>query len=265
MRAADVSASLFMTMRSGMHSGPVAMFDALGFKGIWQRHKPEDVLAKLHRLAEVGAQIPQQFGGANPPVESMLESVHVTLLSDTVVMGLGVKQVQDLPAHVQTSGRVSQQLFDGTALVFLAQCVGSFMLEAARDEPVLSYRGAISFGQHVITDRFVVGPAIDDAAEHMNLASAALVLFTPRALDSCAYDSSCAFRYAAPLSAGGTFETRVANPFWSIPATDDITECTSRMLRSFYTPSVRVRVLRDNTAAYLRAAAAARDARSADR
>ncbi len=49
-----------------MRKGAFAMFDALGTRGIWQRHEPSKVLAKFEQLERAFREfLEKEFGGPN--------------------------------------------------------------------------------------------------------------------------------------------------------------------------------------------------------
>jgi hypothetical protein len=49
------------------------------------------------------------------------------------------------------------------------------------DDPCLVLRGCISFGPHICDGNFIIGPAVDEAAEYMNIAEGAFVWLLPNA------------------------------------------------------------------------------------
>ncbi len=126
-----------------MLTGAVAMFDALGFKGIWNRHQHDKVVQRLKGIERAADKIPATYRpGLEEPSARATVDVRTALLSDTVVIGLSV------PEETKTTAweGVPPQTLDDLALAFVAKHVGALISEAGRQEPVLVYRGAISFG-----------------------------------------------------------------------------------------------------------------------
>lgn len=82
-----------------MKQGAVAIFDALGFKGIWNREDPDKVIAKLHAFERaVDEELRDLRGrtGALGPDLGIETSASVALLSDTVVIGCSGKIVDHI-------------------------------------------------------------------------------------------------------------------------------------------------------------------------
>lgn len=230
------------------------MFDALGFQGIWSPRRgttPEAVLAKLEHL-HMAANTADTSGSTVRRT--------ITMVSDTVVMTtspMGGATQQD------------QQVLTAVAIELLCVAVSDFIYEAALTDPTLVYRGAISFGAFEIADRFFVGPAIDDAATHMESANAGLVWLTPTAADltmpSFVVDmgptTPAMVPWQVPLKGGDRLSTWAVNPFYgpSLKRLHDpgaARHWIDRSMRSFNDKSVRVRVLRENTRAFYSAALA---------
>jgi len=198
------------------------MMDALGFKGIWRRsgvrERPEIVVEKLAAMqAATTLYLDGLFtsGDARARLSSdgdaIFESVEASFLSDTVVLGVAVKRV----------GARSGDGVDGFAVRLACQVAAKVMAEATRSEPVLAYRGCISFGQFELHDRFLVGPAVDEAAGAMDLAQGALVWLVPSALtafnasriDSLDGHASEYVPFAIPLKGGDRYDSIAVSPF----------------------------------------------------
>jgi hypothetical protein len=63
-----------------MQTGAFALMDALGFKGIWQRHEPSEVLASLRQMSEGVNNVTKRF-------QSRV-SFRTAFLSDTIALGV---------------------------------------------------------------------------------------------------------------------------------------------------------------------------------
>jgi len=101
----------------------------------------------------------------------------------------------------------------------VADIVCDLITVLAGTSPALIYQGAISVGQVVVDDDFIVGDAINDAAKWHEQAAAAAVYLTPTAKESFGIgrgDSPCFFDWSVPLRKGaGTVDTLALNPLWS--------------------------------------------------
>ena len=78
-----------------MKAGAVAMIDGLGFRGIWDRYPPTEVMTNMHELKRRVESDLQQIG-AQPEMQ-----FDVTFLSDTIVLGLSLSP--SIPNHIALS------------------------------------------------------------------------------------------------------------------------------------------------------------------
>jgi len=164
-----------------MHTGSVAIFDALGFKGIWRRHAPDRVIARLQSLEKAGNEmIDRDVGGSRERLiadpGNAMASCRLSMLSDTVVLALGTK-----PAEVLTAQGNAPDVARGWAVMVAARFASWIMRNAALAEPAFVYRGCIAHGEFILEENFMVGPAVDQAAEAMNSAQGGFVWLTPSA------------------------------------------------------------------------------------
>jgi hypothetical protein len=155
-----------------MQEGAFVLIDCLGFKGIWNRTDPALLLQKFSQL---GPSIQTKLDvlerifqfGEDAPLR-----IHHRLLSDTVAISLQLKGQED---REYTDN-------DRCMLVFSACLITPVVMQLFLEgEPHLVFRGCITYGQHFIENNFIVGPAIDEAAEYMNLAEGAFVWLHPSA------------------------------------------------------------------------------------
>jgi hypothetical protein len=163
-----------------MKRGAVAIVDALGFKGIWKRHPAGEVLAKLRGfkedVAERRADLLERARRLREHLGVEFE-IHVTLLSDTVVLGVTRKIV----GH---RDRRDLNDVDSVALVSVARITAQLLVKAGQRPPALAYRGCIATGEFDMEDTFIIGPAVDEAAQWMDEAEAAVVWLTASAKDA---------------------------------------------------------------------------------
>lgn len=149
-----------------MTFGAFALLDCLGFKGIWKSIPPAAVIDKLSDI-DSWASLPETFG--SDLIDDRFPTaprtkVNVTLLSDTIAVS--VQPIRDnlskyFPPYI------------------LAQKLVSVVLEIndrfVRSDPKIVLRGCLTLGDHYISDKFIIGPAVDRAAELEKLANGAFI------------------------------------------------------------------------------------------
>jgi hypothetical protein len=152
-----------------MRDGAFVLVDCLGFRGTWKRD-PERLIQKLNAIrytVEEGLQ-DSEIAEMNP------EDIAVTirLLSDTVAMSFQPKKEFK---NVELVGWAVER-----AVMVVPDIIRLFL----EGDPILTLRGCISCGQHICTGNFLIGPAVDDAAENINHAQGAFVWLLPKAAES---------------------------------------------------------------------------------
>lgn len=150
-----------------MKTGAFALLDCLGFKGIWQRVSADLVIGKLDAIEEwLGAgewAKKLAFSKDHPD----LLTGKVILLSDTIAVSITRKEENMLPGLIPIALMV--KLIEEINKRFLV------------DEPHLLLRGCVTYGEHLATDRFIIGPAVDRAAEYEKLPNGSFVWLEPAA------------------------------------------------------------------------------------
>lgn len=233
------------------------MLDALGFKGIWNRLRVEDLVQHLLELKAVATQDGDSLLGMAMPLD-----YDIRFFSDTIVIAASVPaQMEDL------SKNESDIVTSAFALEAVCSLVQLTVARAAMSIP-LSYRGSITVGSFEIAESFILGPAIDDAAEGERLAEGAFVWFLPEAM-KC-YEAAGEIHqkqgrvlagnierltttYIVPLKGGRLAETRVINPLANpgrLQRTEILT-MRSRLISSFTRTDPAVEAKRTNTEAFL--------------
>jgi hypothetical protein len=240
-----------------MQRGAVAVFDALGIKGIWKRHSARDVLRKLADIekkyhAVQRSEFGSRFQSLRQP-GNWLRRVRHAFLSDSVVISVEMKEPKKSGAN-----QPDPCVLDAAAIVFAARFAGSVMRLGASLDPKWNYRGCISFGEFSMRRNFIVGAAVDAAVGQMDLAQGAFVWLTPEALDVVTMKFPSGFgnpwpltRHAVPLKAVGTLDTFVASPFDFQSDEAARTRLRQDILAGFHGTSLDVVVKRQNTAAFL--------------
>jgi hypothetical protein len=153
-----------------MKEGAFALIDCLGFKGIWNRTDPTLVIEKLLNIEEI---VSKEIVALKIPLNDKYGPVcvNVRLLSDTVAISL------------KFDDEILDEERKGLLITYMCYSVGQILSMFIEEEPVLVLRGCISFGQHISKGNFIVGPAVDDAAEYMNIAEGAFVWLLPNAAE----------------------------------------------------------------------------------
>jgi hypothetical protein len=151
-----------------MRDGAFVLVDCLGFRGAWKR-EPERLIQKLHDIRHTV----EEGLGDSKVNELNPEDIdfRIVLLSDTVAMSFQPKK--DLK-NVELVGWAVER-----AVMVVPDVIRLFL----QDDPVLTLRGCVSCGQHLCAGNFLVGPAVDAAAENMNIAQGAFVWLLPAAAE----------------------------------------------------------------------------------
>ena len=118
----------------------------------------------------------------------------MTFLSDTIAIGIWDCRDADM------------------ALGLMGELVDVAIQSALRTEPFVNLRGVVTYGAFRIEGNFIVGPAVDEAAELEKAAEAALVWLAPSALTVCVDDNNPYLaRIAVPMKGGQRFNTYVVH------------------------------------------------------
>jgi len=157
-----------------MEEGALVLVDCLGFRGIWNRVDAEELIAKLKLIeAEASSRVVPKYSS------SMLSfgpvRFHLRLLSDTVVLS-----IQYEPTGYADGAQPDERqknLLVSVACESAAELAYHFM----NSDIPLPLRGCISFGPHLCDGNFLIGPAVDQAAEYMNEPEGAFIWVLPAA------------------------------------------------------------------------------------
>jgi hypothetical protein len=210
---------------SSMSRGAFVMLDVLGFKGIWRRpdvrHDPSLVLRKLEGLVERAKEHALDRVGQLPKglLRGTLETFEAILISDTIAAGLVLNEAALEMAGRSIGPAQAAVGFGALSTIAAAEFVNEILRAAAESPVPLTLRGAISWGEFVLHERCMVGPAVDEAAECGNLAEAAIVYCAPSALQVTQKNLRAEFGHGAlvpwvvPLKGGRSFNTLAVAPF----------------------------------------------------
>lgn len=160
-----------------MQKGAFALIDCLGFKGIWKKFpdNPSLILKKLDSIAEkVEKQFDEYAQRESELKKAVLEhnqiEYRVGFFSDTVFIGF---QRKDQSEEDTDSQRSNEALLIKSLCSAVVKILDLFI----QGEPNLTMRGCITYGEFSLSQNgnFYVGPAVDMAAEYMNIAEGAFV------------------------------------------------------------------------------------------
>lgn len=223
-----------------MKTGAVALIDALGFRGIWGRHEPDEVLTALRNTkAWFETRVQEQFS-SQPWMQC-----EVAFLSDTIAVSMALAE--------STKNR------EAMSVVYLADVISWVLERVLRSSVPLAYRGAIAVGRYEVSPHFLIGKAIDEAASAHELAQGALIWLTPEAHSHVGHwllgqpRNTHLVKFDVPLRGGDTFNTYTVSPLEQARDGDDANVLARNLLATFSNSNVEVAVKRQNTSKHLRA------------
>jgi hypothetical protein len=161
--------------------GAVAILDALGTRGRWNRENPDEVVSQLYAINRRLRWIPPAVAFRTPE-----EDVDVypgdEFELDTMRVGGDTIQTWELDTFYFSDTLILTLRFttdDWGILEYFAHQLAKWFVESIR-KGVL-YRGAISTGHWVRKGNILVGTAVDEAAEWHEKADWAGIMLTPSA------------------------------------------------------------------------------------
>lgn len=253
--------------KAAFTDGAVAFIDALGFKGIWRRDDvkddPDRVLKKMRVLERAFPGFVVKYLLAakwTMPSPALLARVreHIALaaFSDTVVIGASSELLSVLSDEF---GAPEEPIEPGRLAVLAASSMAQIVIRCMGKEPVpLAVRGCIARGAFAIERNFVLGPAVDEAAEAASLADAAIVWLLPSAAATLeagdADKDDLLVEHLVPLKGGATLLSPCVVPFiHDVGRVEDEETICRRLLRTFDSTRVDICVKRQHTQVFLRA------------
>lgn len=223
-----------------MKTGAVALIDALGFRGIWGRHKPDEVLTALRNTKDwFEARIKEQFS-SQPWMQC-----EVAFLSDTIAVSMALAE--------STENR------EAMSVVYLADVISWVLDRVLRSGIPFAYRSAIAVGSYEVSPHFLIGQAIDEAAGAHELAQGAFIWLTPGARGHVARwlkdqpHNTHLVKFDVPLKGGDTFNTYTVSPLEQACSEGDACVLAQSLLATFSNSNVDVAVKRQNTSKHMRA------------
>lgn len=272
-----------------MQEGAFALIDCLGWKGIWNRKidstgrsvDPLEVLKKINRIEDrIGQSTKRMTIGLRDSFLEITFRPRSVFLSDTVAVSVPIIKHKSKELTQEIKRALSIEM----ACVTVAEIIDSFVEE----EPFLTMRGCITYGEHLIRRSTFVGPAIDEAANNYELPVGAFVWVHPKAsekldileewkvkcfeeikekatkeLDSESYKKLMSFfefttstpvilrDYEMPIKGGGHLNCHVLNPLCKIRESEDRAITIERYLSSFDSDKIDILLKKQNTAMLL--------------
>jgi hypothetical protein len=157
-----------------MQEGSLILVDCLGFRGIWNKVDPARLIDRLKsaetiaaaRVLAILSQGQLSFG----PLRT-----HLKFLSDTVALSIQY----ETPDSQRSPDERQLDLLVSVA----CQLAGTLAKLFVDGDIPLPLRGCISFGQHLCDGNFLVGPAVDEAAQYMDEPEGAFIWLLPKAAE----------------------------------------------------------------------------------
>lgn len=208
--------------------GAIAMIDVLGWKGIWKRQEKQCQLAPVETMQMLRGMLAKyQEQLVEPSLESARSlpargdlSFGSAFISDTVVIHSGVTPAEDASFDLfghKLTGDKANNAYSSLAdvqVLRVSKAVSLILRWAALAKTPLLFRGAVATGLYHADDNFIIGPAVDKAAEAMDLPGAAVVWCIPTTTN--ALDRGSPLVHDLPIrSTHGyrTIEAKIVDPF----------------------------------------------------
>jgi hypothetical protein len=275
------------TQASPLRHGYVAIIDVLGWKGIWKRHSvaqvleavqivrdaaslidartrsmfPSQPLAAIRQAAargrELAAPHSEEVRSEVERVMHKFEDEHALadgflrteslFLSDTLVLGSWTPD---------TWGAETAASIERPHRLWLSTSIAMALQQSAVAKVPLVFRGAIAAGAFLIDRNLILGQAVDDAAELMDEANAAIVWYAPPGFsDPIEHRYAHYLDYDVPLKDGRTIRAQAVNPFAGVTDLARVDAVHDGMLHAFDGErKLDVVIKRQNTEAFLTAA-----------
>lgn len=125
--------------------GAFAMLDVLGWKGIWERRKPQEVIQSLKKVEQAVTQVLSKLNTDHTIVgHTKFGSLkkRVFTISDTIIL------------HAEGDATKTMELIGGCCATVIAHA----LIEG------FYVRGALGYGRYVVSEHSFVGPIVDEVA-----------------------------------------------------------------------------------------------------
>jgi len=261
-----------------MQEGAFAVIDCLGFKGIWQRFKGKENII-LDRLCEISETVKNEldsekysgnlFGEYKSFIKQKDVDFQARFFSDTVFISLVYKN------ELKEIDENKLAIKKGQLINAISNIAVKILELFIKSEPYLTMRGCISYGEIVYQRDFYAGPAIDIAAEYMDIADGAFVWLHKSAelyyeayraenvrqnghnigvfkLDNLSPFLGCkSVNYSMPIKNRNNLQCYVLNPLANFENEEWRQEIISIYKRSMESNNIDVSLKQQNTLAFL--------------
>jgi hypothetical protein len=142
-----------------MEKGVIGIIDILGFKGIWTRESPAEIIKKWNSIIDNLNKNVDTFANLTDDEEDIKYEIRTYSFSDSIIITISTCNYQSLITMCGIMGDIFSIALD----------LGIF------------FRGAVSLGDFYSSDNMVIGPAVDDAADWYDKTDWAGIHLTPQA------------------------------------------------------------------------------------
>jgi hypothetical protein len=191
-----------------MEIGSICIMDALGIKGIWKTVSPHDVISKfeiIKRKAIKNANNYKEIFNMTGPTYD----IQIRIWSDTILITVNRERKSK-------SKSIMHSYIDISICSMIASSVVVDFIELSGVKIFL--RGAISYGEYILSKDNIIGPAIDEAAYCSEMSKGAIVWLTPSAnkivssMEIAEINKlGVLFEYPVSLSNGNLYKTYAIN------------------------------------------------------
>lgn len=196
-----------------IREGAFAFVDCLGWKGIWNCKAAESTIALIHKIEEIPNDVGTWLEDMRLKEQNEFRPIEtkILLISDTVAVSIRQKDSQP-----------SDSLDQAYLVTAAALSVNRIQKLFLTDKPPIAMRGCIAFGEHAVINNFIIGRAVDEAADCYEAAEGALVWLLPSAHNPVAsvadtfsnYGEGLFIPYDVPLKGGHRLRSLVLNPLY---------------------------------------------------
>jgi len=151
--------------------GTIGFVDILGFKRVWKRYSPHDVIAFLQQARDSINAVQTQLQEHMDLQTGGTWQHRAIFMSDTI----GIASFVQLPEKTLNN---PDQILASTVRPVVTACFG-IVANCVSGTIPLAFRGCISSGHLLVEDQFVIGPAVDVAGTWMETAEAGVVWLLP--------------------------------------------------------------------------------------
>lgn len=270
--------------------GAFALVDCLGWKGIWNRLDSKGRKVTTRQILQKVKKIQDQITESTQTLKFGYKTFRVKVkprvlfLSDTVVLSVPPVEHDEQDISDEIKGSLAVEM----ASILLTRIIDTFL----EDEPYLTVRGCLTYGEHTVSRNYILGPAVDEAADNYEISQGAFVWLHPKvtskleelwkwkdpyfqkakldALNQFSSDDAELVHkyldilynppfliqdYSMPLKGGDSFICSIVNPLFLIRDSDQRAKTIDRYVTSFDRATIDVLLKKQHTVSFLSTAA----------